>query len=182
MTASPPSAEPPPPGLWQRMKLHILHPELSPRQVALSFALGLSIAWNPLIGTHTALALGLCLLFRHLHRPLLIAAIFINNPWTLVPMATASALLGNLALGRGLSVDLSGIHWHAIGWRSFLTQEGFQALRAMLAPILAPYLLGGAVLSLASVPVGYYAMLLLTRRLRRAAAHGHPRSPTLPVE
>ncbi len=47
----------------------------------------------------------------------------------------------------------------------------------MLKPILGPYLVGGLVLSALALPVGYYAMLLLTRHLRRhATCHtaGHP--------
>ncbi len=146
---------------------HILHPELSPDQVAWSFALGLAIAWNPLLGTHTWLVLGLCLVFRKLHRPLMVAAMLINNPWTMVPIATVSAYAGSLLMGHGLNIDLGGIHWAAIGWRSFATREGFQAMLAMLRPVLAPYLLGGGALTLLSLPAGYYFMRWLTLRMRR---------------
>lgn len=160
---------PPPPkrSLRQRMLDHILHPELSPEQVAWSFAIGLAIAWNPLLGTHTWLVLGLCLLFRKLHRPLMIFAMLINNPWTMVPMATVSAYAGNVLLGRGLHIDLAGVAWSSIGWRSFATREGFHSMLAMLKPVLAPYLLGGAVLTLLALPAGYFFMRWLTLRLRK---------------
>lgn len=153
--------------LWARFKFHLLHPELTPHQVALSFALGFSIAWNPLIGTHTALVVMLCVVFRRIHRPIMLIAVFINNPWTMVPMATFSAMVGNLLLGRGLSLDLSSIHWKEMGWRSFLTADGFRAMMAMMKPVLAPYLLGGAILSLLALPLGYFLVLALARRLRR---------------
>lgn len=175
-TPAPPAPAASPKGFWARMKHHILHPELTPRQVALSFAIGFAIAWNPLVGLHTWMVLTLCLLFKHLHRPLMIAAMLINNPWSLVPIATASTVLGNLLLGRGLVLDFAHIQWHTIGWKSFLTLEGFQAMRTMLEPILLPYFLGGAVLSLAALPVGYYIMLATARRLRMAAAAWHPTS------
>lgn len=152
--------------LWHRLRDHILHPELSTEQVAWSFAIGLAIAMNPVLGTHTAMILVLCFSFRRLHRPLMLLACFVNNPWTLVPIATASAYLGNLLLGRGLSLDLSNIHWKAIGWRSFSSWEGLQAVHRMVQPILAPYLLGGFALMVASVPLGYFGMRWLTRRLR----------------
>ena len=154
-------------GLRQRMLDHILHPELSAEQVAWSFAVGLGIAWNPLLGTHTWLVLGLCVLFRRLHRPLMIGAMLINNPWTMVPMATVSAFLGNLLLGRGLNLDLASIYWSSIGWRSFATRAGFDAMLAMLRPILAPYLLGGFVMVALSIPLGYAFMRWLTLRLRK---------------
>lgn len=155
------------PSLWRRMRDHILHPELSAEQVAWSFALGLAIAWNPLLGTHTAMILVLCFVFKRLHRPLLLLACFVNNPWTLVPMATVSAYLGNLLLGRGLSLDLSNIHWKEIGLRSFTSADGLTALHQMVRPILVPYLLGGFVFMLVSVPLGYFGMRWLALRLRR---------------
>ena len=155
------------PGFWAGLKLHILHPELTPRQVALSFGLGFAICWNPLIGTHTAMILLLCLVFRKLHRPLMLIAAFLNNPWTMVPIATASAYFGNLLMGRGLRLDLSGIHWREIGWHSLTTQDGFHAMYRMMKPILAPYLIGGGVLSLLALPIGYFLLLTLSRRLRR---------------
>ena len=161
----------PKPNLWARLKLHILHPELTPQQVALSFGIGFAVCWNPLIGIHTALVIGLCFLFRRLHRPLMLIAAFINNPWTMVPIATLSAYLGNLLLGRGFRLDLSGVHWREIGWRSFSSAEGFDAAYRMLKPILLPYLLGGFVLCMLALPIGYFAILVLTRRLRRMHLH-----------
>lgn len=155
------------PSFWARLKLHILHPELTSHQVALSFGLGFAICWNPLIGTHTLMILLLCLIFRGLHRPLMLIAAFLNNPWTMVPIATASAYFGNLLLGRGLRLDLSGVHWREIGWHSFATREGFGAMSRMMQPILAPYLVGGLVLSILALPIGYFLLLALSRRLRR---------------
>ena len=170
-----PSRTPPPsrkPGLWSRMKGHILHPELTPEQVALSFALGFSVSWNPLLGLHTWICVVLCLCSRRLHRPLIFAAMLINNPWTMVPMATASTYLGNLVMGRGLHLDLSGISWEAIGWRSFASGEGLRGLLAMMKPILAPYLLGGFLLSALALAGGYAGMLWLARRMRAAQLSG----------
>jgi uncharacterized protein len=153
-------------GFWQRMKQHILHPELSPERVAWSFAIGLSLAWNPLLGLHTAMILALCFFARTLHRPLIFAACVLNNPWTLVPMATASTILGSGLLGRGWSVNLKNVHWSELGWRSFLTKAGFAEMIRMLKPVLAPYLLGGFVMSLLALPIGYVLMLFIARRLR----------------
>lgn len=161
------SGAPGKPSLGQRLKEHILHPELSPEQVAWSFALGLAIAWNPLIGTHTGMIVILCFAFKKLHRPLMLLAAFVNNPWTLVPMATASAYLGNLLMGRGLALDLSGVRWKEIGWRSFTSWEGLMAVHRMVEPVLAPYLLGGFALTAASLVLGWFAMRWLTVHLRR---------------
>jgi uncharacterized protein (DUF2062 family) len=154
-------------GFWGALKAHILHPEMTSEQIALSFAVGFAMSWNPFLGLHTGIILLACLLARRLHRPLVILACFINNPWTMVPIATASAFFGNLLLGRGLHLSLAGIHWHQITWRSFISREGLDGLYHMLKPILLPYLLGGLVLSALAFPIGYVVMLYLARRLRR---------------
>ncbi len=156
-----------PKGLWNILKSHILHPELSPEQVAWSFALGFSIAWNPLLGLHTGMVFLFCLIFRRLHRPLMIMAMLVNNPWTLVPMATASTWVGNLVRGRLHPTNLARVQWHKIGWRSFLTWGGFEAMTTMLKPILKSYLIGGTICTLLALPIGYFLMFWLARRLRR---------------
>jgi len=161
-------------GFRLHVRRMILHPELSPEQVALSFAIGLSLAWNPFIGLHTLAILLLCFLFKRLHRPLMLLACFINNPWTMVPMASVSGLVGNILLGRGCRPHMRGVHWNTIGWHSFVSREGFDHMYLMLKPILGPYLLGGLVLSTLSLPVGYYVMLYIARRLRRIHIHLPP--------
>lgn len=161
-----PAAPQPAKGFWASLKRHIIHPELTPKQVAWSFAIGFSIAWNPFLGLHTGIILLLCLFARHLHRPLIFLACFINNPWTLVPMATASAMVGSALMGRGWHVDLSSVRWAEIGWRSFATREGLAQLGVMFKPILWPYLLGGMVLSILALPLGYWVMHRVALKLR----------------
>ncbi len=165
--------------IWARLKGIILHPDLTPEQVATSFGLGLMIAFNPLLGLHTGLALALCFAFRKLHRPLLFATMMINNPWSMVPIATLSAYGGNILLGRGLDLDLSRIRWEGIGWSSFATRHGLGELFHMMKPILGPYLLGGFLLSALAFPVGYYAMLKFSKYIRKIHFH-MPHLPHLP--
>lgn len=173
-------------GLLANLKAHILHPELDENQVAWSFALGLSVAFNPLLGLHTVMVLLFCAIFRRMHRPLMLLTCFINNPWTMVPIATASAYFGSILRGRGMALNLKGVHWHEITWRSFVSWDGFHAMVGMLNPILRSYLIGGTVLCLLSLPIGFFFMRFLTRRMRRlntvlhqhhfhheGAPHGH---------
>jgi uncharacterized protein (DUF2062 family) len=164
--------------LWAKLKNQILHPDTTPEQLAMTFGLGLSIAFNPLLGLHTALAITLCLIFRRLHRPLLLATVMINNPWTMVPIATISAYVGNILRGRGLKLDLSGIHWETIGWSSFATRQGLREMFHMLQPIHKRYLMGGFLLSALAFPVGYFAMLKLSKHLRKIHLH-MPHLPNL---
>jgi len=157
------------PTFLQRMKAHILMPHISPERVAISFAIGLSIAMSPLIGFQTWLALGCCYFAKSLHRPLLLATSLINNPWTFAPFATVSLILGNLLLGRSWAANLSNASWGCIRFSSFVTKEGLGQLAAMMKPLLAPFLLGGFVLSLLSIFLGYWLMLRFSKRARREA-------------
>jgi uncharacterized protein (DUF2062 family) len=160
--------------IWLRFRHYILNAELSPERVAWSFAIGFSIAWNPIIGIHTGIAILCCLFFKGIHRPLLLIATFLNNPWTMVPIASLSVFFGNWLFGRGWVVDISGISWKSIGVGSFTSRQGFLEMYSMLEPILLPYLLGGFIASILAVPTGYWFMLWLSRKLRRNIFVGQP--------
>jgi uncharacterized protein len=166
----------PKPTFFQRMKGYILIPHISPRRVALSFAIGLSIAMSPLIGLQTWIALGCCYCAKSLHRPLLLATSLINNPWTFAPFASMNLILGNLMLGHSWAANLSKAAWDSIGFNSFTTKEGLGQLAAMMKPLLAPFLLGGFALSLLSIFFGYWLMLHFSRRARRNAVGADPQS------
>jgi len=165
-----PSAKP---SVWSRFKHHILHPDLTPERIAWSFAIGIFLAWNPILGTQTWIALACCFFVKKLHRPLLLLASFLNNPWTMVPIASASLFFGNWLLGNGWTVDLSGISWKSIGVSSFTSRHDFEAMYSMLKPILVPYLLGGFIVSFLALPTAYWFMLWLSRKLRKHF-HGRP--------
>jgi uncharacterized protein (DUF2062 family) len=161
---------------FNRMKGYILIPHISPRRAALSFAIGLSIAMSPLVGLQTWIALGCCYFAKRLHRPLLLAASLINNPWTFAPFASVNLILGNLILGHNWAANLSKATWNSIGLNSFITKEGLGQLATMMKPMLAPFLLGGFTLSLLSIFLGYWLMLHFSRRARRSAGNADPQS------
>jgi uncharacterized protein (DUF2062 family) len=159
----------PKPTFIQRVRGYILVPHVTPKRIALSFAIGLSIAMSPLIGLQTWIGLACCYFAKSLHRPLLLAVTLLNNPWTFAPIACMNLILGNLILNRGWADNLSKASWEGIGFNSFLTLEGFGELAATMKPMLAPFLLGGFSLSFMSVLFGYWFMLRFSRRARRVA-------------
>lgn len=168
MTQTQPNPAPtaPPKGFTGRLKHFVLHPELTPEQIAWSFALGLSVAFNPLIGLHTVLVLAFCFAFRRLHMPLMFLGAFINNPWTMVPIATLEVITGNLLRGHGLHHGLRAIRWQDIGWRNFVSWPGMQSLGDILRPVLHSYLLGGFIFCVLAIPIGYWVTLVIVRRMR----------------
>lgn len=64
-----------------------------PRQLALSFCVGLYIACSPFIGVHTLIMLACWWLFG-LNLPILFVATSLNNPWTMIPFFTGEYIFG----------------------------------------------------------------------------------------
>lgn len=139
----------------------LLHVEDTPHRIALSFAIGVWIAFFPIWGIHTALALAVAFLFR-LSRAAILVGAYVNNPWTMAPLYTAGTVLGCALLG--VSTDgLAGLDW-ALGWRDF-----FRLLLATLRPYLWPFVVGNLLLGVVAGLVGYLALRLTLEARRRPA-------------
>jgi uncharacterized protein len=138
----------------------ILHTDDTPRRAALAFALGVFIACTPTLGLHTVLALSLAFLFG-LNRVAILAGTFVNNPWTVVPIYSGSAMLGSVMLGSPLPppsfVGVSSL----ADLGEFLGQ-----FRPWLGPLTAGALVLGLVGSILSFPIVLYGIRWY-RALRR---------------
>jgi len=134
--------------------------EDTPERIALAFAIGVWIAFSPLLGIHTGLALGLAFLFR-LSRAAMLFGAYINNPWTIAPMYTAGTLLGSWLLGDSPN-GISSIAWEAEG------DAFYTSLWQGLQPYIWPYLVGNTVLGvLAAIPAYFLLRAVLRRRRAR---------------
>jgi uncharacterized protein (DUF2062 family) len=126
--------------------------------VAAAFGLGVFLAFFPLLGIHTLLALGVAVLFRLSKAAVLVGA-WVNNPWTIAPLYSAGTLLGCALLGvspAGASIDWS------------LKGEAFYAsLATQLRPLMWPFVVGNLALG-AAAGLASFALLrwLLVRRRR----------------
>jgi hypothetical protein len=136
----------------------LLHVEDTPHRTALSFAIGVFIAFFPILGIHTGLALAIAFLFKLGRGPILVGA-YINNPWTVAPLYMAGTLLGCSLLGMSTG-GLEAINWRLHGWAFY------HALFEGLRPYLWPFVLGNILLGIVSGVVGYVALrhLLIRRR------------------
>jgi uncharacterized protein (DUF2062 family) len=148
---------------WLRRLRLLLQIEGSPSRVALAFALGIFIAFFPLLGIHTGLALALAVGLR-LNKVAILTGAWVNNPWTLAPMYTAGTLLG-CALLRVSPASVGEVDWSLHG-RAFYASliEGFR-------PLLLPFVVGNLVSgALAAVVTFLLLRSLLLRRQAMAAA------------
>jgi len=139
----------------------VLHVEDTPHRIALAFAIGVWIAFFPVWGIHTAMALGVAFLFR-LSRAAMLVGAYVNNPWTMAPMYTAGTLLG-CAMLRVPTEGLASLDW-SLGWREFAG-----ALLATLRPYLWPFVVGNVVLGTLAALLSYLALRIVLEARRRPA-------------
>jgi hypothetical protein len=132
--------------------------EDTPQRTALAFAIGVWIAFCPLLGVHTALALGVAFLFRLGRAPLLLGT-YVNNPWTLAPLYMSGTLLGCAVLGVPAD-GLLTIDWSARGGAFYA------GLLRQLRPYLWPYVVGNVVLGTLCAVLAYLALRRFLERRR----------------
>jgi uncharacterized protein len=135
----------------------------TPERIALAFALGVFLAFSPLIGLHTFLGVIFAFTFG-LNRFALFLGVFINNPWTLVPIYAAGTYLGSLFVGLPTRTSFPSLDWQAF-WSS-----GFWMQLAGQWQILKPLVLGSSILSVIASVFCYLAALHLIRRRRSTPA------------
>jgi uncharacterized protein (DUF2062 family) len=142
----------------------LLHLKDPPHRTALAFAIGVFIAFSPLFGLHTLMAIVVAFAFR-LNRVAVIAGAWINF-WALAPCYAFGTFIGALMLGVDTG-DLKAIDWN----------QGMDALGSTLSTLFWPIMLGNTVLGLvASVP----AYVLCRKFLEARANRSHDEGTTAP--
>jgi uncharacterized protein (DUF2062 family) len=146
-------------GRFRRAVGELLHLEDTPHRIALAFGLGIWIAFSPLLGLHTIIALAIAFAFR-LSRAAILIGCYVNNPWTLAPLFLAGTVVGCALLGISTE-GLATIDWDQHGLAFY------RDLLAHLRPYLWPFVVGNTVLGVLFGTLSYFA--LRTILIRRAA-------------
>ena len=131
----------------------------TPERIARAFAVGVFLAFSPLIGLHLFLGFGLAFLCGR-NRFALFLGLFITNPWTLVPISAAGTVLGSMILGFP---DLPGLP--ALEPSSVLRGDFWKQVAGHWH-ILKPMLLGSFFLAFLLSAMSYVAALSLLRQRR----------------
>src|SRR5580700_1978539 len=158
--------------IWCVKRLTALFPDRScwtfnRSGVTRAFALGLFIAFippTPLLPVHLVICAMLGVYFR-LNLPVLVATVFVSNPFTWVPQVAGSLWVGAKLLGLDLMPFLRAISHHTL-W-------------ADMGVLWPPLLLGALVLGLIAAACGYVlaqaawrARVIYQLRRRRARSSG----------
>jgi uncharacterized protein (DUF2062 family) len=136
----------------------LLHVEDTPHRIALAFGIGVYIAFFPIFGIHTGMALIIAFLFK-LSRVAMLLGIWVNNPWTIAPMYMGGTLLGCVLLGVSRS-DLPEIDW-ALEGHAF-----YEELMIVLRPYLWPFVVGNTVAGILAGLLAYFALRFFLERRR----------------
>jgi uncharacterized protein (DUF2062 family) len=148
---------------WVRVIKYMLRRILrlsdSPPRIARGMALGASLSFSPIIGTHILQALAVSYVMRANYLGAAIGTI-IGNPWTFPFMWYASYKLGVLIFTFfGMEVALSlpeGItFWVAV---DMALHQPFE--------LFVPWMVGGYVLAALTWPVFFVVFLILIKRLK----------------
>jgi len=115
----------------------------SPKKIAVSFAVGVFIGMSPLVGLHTALAIGAAWLFRT-NKFVTIVAVYVSNPWTVVPIYTFSTWLGAKLLG--FDKIIPPLKWHYLSCSYLFHEVSF---------LFWPFVFGSTLVALVSAALGY---------------------------
>jgi hypothetical protein len=129
----------------------------TPERIALAFALGVFLAFSPLLGLHTFLGLTIAFIFG-LNRVAVLLGVWVNNPWTLVPIYAAAAYIGGLLIGFPGAQNVPPFDWGEIWHGSFWVQGVRQW------DVLKPLVLGSTILSFVSAALSYPIALYIVRR------------------
>lgn len=142
----------------------ILLSNAGPKEISEALALGVFIAFIPIIGIHTWLALGLAFLLKK-NKVAVLVGVYVSNPITVLPILYACFELGQWMLGYD----------EPIGFHKDLFLNPYALGEKILVPLWAGSLVAGIVSTIAT----YYGTRFLYNRFadKIAAyrhAHHHP--------
>lgn len=155
------------------IKFRILHIDDSPHRIAIGVALGLFIAWTPLIGLHIFLALMLTFLLKA-NKFAALASIWASNPLTFIFIYYPNYLFGKWLLKcfqpctSAQSTDLqSNLHHLFSSFTNVFTADFWNNIFIVLFKQGQALWLGSVVLGLLVAGAGYTAAYLIIKSHRK---------------
>ena len=140
----------------------LLHTHDTPRRTAGAYALGVFLAFSPMLGLHTVMGLALAFLFG-LNRVAVVLGVYTNLPWLVPAYYTLATIAGAAVLGVDVQPRALEEAMQAVSAASWGDVGG---LARRLAPLMWAYTLGstvGAVL-LAAIAYRVSLMMILAHR------------------
>ncbi|MDD5543750.1 MAG: DUF2062 domain-containing protein [Acidobacteriia bacterium] len=148
---------------------HLLHLHDTEERTSFSFALGVFFGFSPFIGFHTILALLFAFLFR-LNRVATLVGVYLNTPWTLIPVAIASTSLGYRVLRLlGHPYRRRRFNWAELG--SFHFWANLPTEIQLHYHTLYPFFVGSMICAIVFSLLSYPLCLWFVRTYRHRVLH-----------
>ncbi len=128
----------------------------TPERIAFGFAVGVFISFSPLLGFHTVLGILIAIAFG-LNRAAVFTGLWVNNPWTLLPVYSAATYVGRKIIGLP-AISFSNLHFSALWHRDFWVQ--------LASPVLKSLLLGSSIFAVIAGGLAYVIVLVWVRRIK----------------
>ncbi len=150
-------------GLLRRFLRKLLHLGDSPERTALAFSIGVFFSFSPFVGLHTVMGLATAFLFK-LNRLALLIGVYVNNPWTMAPVASLGTALGFHILGTENKFS-------EVSWDTILSGSFWKEMFSDVENLLLPFFVGNLILSVTAGMIAYVVMrrILVRHRARREA-------------
>jgi uncharacterized protein len=129
-----------------------------PQRVAAAWGLGIGIAFTPLIGLHTGIALALAFLFR-LNKLDVFLGTLVINPWTMVVYIPSATVLGSWITGSQLTFGEASA--------AMISEPLWRLAASYTRGLVVSWLVGGFLCSLLAGTLTYVS-ILRTVRWRRS--------------
>ncbi|MBI2876874.1 MAG: DUF2062 domain-containing protein [Candidatus Tectomicrobia bacterium] len=137
----------------------LLSLEDTPHRIALGFALGVFVAFSPLMGLHIVSALAIAATLR-INSLVVLTGTLVNNPWTIALIYGGSLYLGRWILQEGGPIMAVSLQ------EDLLVQGLWDVAKSNLLPLLV----GTSLLGFGTAILSYLILFLLVRSysVRRA--------------
>lgn len=137
----------------------------TPHRVALAFAIGVFIAFFPVMGVHTIMALTVAWVGR-LSAMVILAGTLVNNIWTIAPIYAGSFYFGLFLTGRPL--PSFRIEWSKMSLTTFW---------GVLKPVFWPFCVGTIVAGTIAGVLAYWIVRPMVQAYQSSHSPGEPSSP-----
>ena len=136
--------------VWKERFKKILSLDSTPREIAMSLAVGVFISITPFFGIHTPMAIAAAFIFR-LNKLACITGAWFNTPLTIVPLLLLSHKIGQMLLGSyPCHFNVKGLEW--------------SMLKKHAAEIILGSSIIGFLLAVATYFICYWAIVRFRRR------------------
>ena len=127
----------------------------TPRRIALAFAIGVFMGISPFLGFHTIGAFFLAWLFG-LNRLVAVVGVYLNNPWTMVPIYTFCTWVGAKLIG--MKQLLPDIDWKNITFMDMIDK---------LAHLILPFFVGTITVGIVAAITSYFIIQIMVTRYKK---------------